>query len=43
VRVLIRPRAAGRTDLGPNNVLCEVIATGERYVRPWRGLRRERT
>lgn len=35
VRVLVRWR--GR---GPRNVLVERVETGERYVRPFRGLRR---
>lgn len=36
VRLLIRPSPRRR----PNNVLAEVVATGERFICPWRGLRR---
>lgn len=38
VRLLVRPSSRRN----PNNVLAEVVTTGERFTCPWRGLRRVR-
>jgi hypothetical protein len=39
LRVLIRP--SGRGGKGaPRNCLCQDVRTGEKFVRPFRGLRR---
>lgn len=40
VKVLIRPRNPAKLHGTPNNVLAQDIETGERFVCPWRGLRR---
>jgi hypothetical protein len=40
VRVLVRPRNPRLLAGAPNNVLCQDVETGERFVCPWRGLRR---
>ena len=39
VRLLIRPS----TKRAPNNVLAECVDDSERFICPWRGLRRVRS
>lgn len=42
VRLLIRPRNPAKLRGTPNNVLAEDVETRERFICPWRGLRRVR-